>query len=67
VRKAKRTIFNSPSGFLKQTRAATAIEYTLIAAGISIAIVAIVFTMGEQLAVMTDDILAYITSRDDTT
>lgn len=66
MRKAKRTIFNSPSGFLKQTRAATAIEYTLIAAGISIAIVAIVFTMGEQLAAMTDDILAYITSRDDT-
>lgn len=35
--------------FLKDTRAASAIEYGLIAAGLSIAIVAIVFILGDQV------------------
>jgi len=36
--------------YLKNQDGATAIEYGLIAAGISLAIVAIVFTFGDQLA-----------------
>lgn len=35
--------------YLKNEDGATAIEYGLIAAGISLAIVAVVFTFGEQL------------------
>jgi len=35
--------------FLKNESGATAIEYGLIAAGISIAIIAVVFTLGTQL------------------
>ena len=35
--------------YLSNTSGATAIEYGLIAAGISLAIVAVVFTFGEQL------------------
>lgn len=35
--------------FLDDESGATAIEYGLIAAGISIAIVAVVFTLGEEL------------------
>jgi pilus assembly protein Flp/PilA len=35
--------------YLEDVRGATAIEYGLIAAGISLAIVAVVFTFGEQL------------------
>ena len=35
--------------YIKNTDGATAIEYGLIAAGISLAIVAVVFTFGDQL------------------
>lgn len=35
--------------FLKEERAATAIEYALIAAGIALAIVAVVFTLGDSV------------------
>lgn len=35
--------------YIKSEEGATAIEYGLIAAGISLAIVAVVFTFGEQL------------------
>ena len=35
--------------YIKDTEGATAIEYGLIAAGISLAIVAVVFTFGDQL------------------
>jgi pilus assembly protein Flp/PilA len=35
--------------YLKNEEGATAIEYGLIAAGISLAIVAVVFTFGDQL------------------
>lgn len=36
--------------FLKSEEGATAIEYGLIAAGIAVAISAVVFTFGDQLA-----------------
>jgi pilus assembly protein Flp/PilA len=38
--------------YLKNEDGATAIEYGLIAAGISLAIVAVVFTFGDQLETM---------------
>ena len=38
--------------FLRSEEGATAIEYGLIAAGIAVAISAIVFTFGDQLAAM---------------
>ena len=41
--------FSRARFFLKDTRAASAIEYGLIAAGLSIAIVVIVFTLGDQV------------------
>ncbi|GJL85047.1 MAG: hypothetical protein DHS20C02_08220 [Micavibrio sp.] len=37
--------------YLKNEDGATAIEYGLIAAGISLAIVAVVFTFGDQLVI----------------
>ena len=40
------------TAFLKDESAATAIEYGLIAAGISVAIIAIVNTLGTQLNTM---------------
>ena len=40
---------NSVMRFLKDERGATAIEYGLIAAGISIAIIAVVQTLGTNL------------------
>lgn len=50
--------------FFRQARAATAIEYTIIVAGIALAIVAIVFTMGEDLAGMMDDIITALEGRE---
>lgn len=44
------------SKFVKDESGATAIEYGLIAAGISVAIVALVFTIGSQLAETFDEI-----------
>ena len=50
--------------FGRQVRGATAIEYTLIAAGIALAIAAVVFTMGEDLAGMMDDIITALEGRE---
>lgn len=41
--------------FIRSEEGATAIEYGLIAAGIAVAISAVVFTFGEQLAGMFGD------------
>ena len=42
-------LYTLAQAYLNDQRGATAIEYGLIAAGISLAIVAVVFTFGEQL------------------
>ena len=44
--------------FIRNEEGATAIEYGLIAAGISVAIAAIVLLVGDQLVVIFNDILA---------
>lgn len=44
--------------FLKKDDGATAIEYGLIAAGIAVAIVAAVFSLGSRLTTFFDAILA---------
>lgn len=44
--------------FLKGEEGVTAIEYALIAAGIAIAIVAVVFLVGQQLNTKFDSVLA---------
>lgn len=46
--------------FLSNDDGATAIEYGLIAAGISIAIAGVVYALGEDLAVFFDNILRAI-------
>lgn len=42
-------LINLKNRYFKNIEGATAIEYGLIAAGISLAIVAVVFTFGDQL------------------
>ncbi len=42
------------NAYINDESGATAIEYALIAAGISLAIVAAVFTFGEELEVLFD-------------
>ena len=44
-------LINLKNRYFKNIEGATAIEYGLIAAGISLAIVAVVFTFGDQLEV----------------
>ena len=43
--------------FLKDEEGVTAIEYGLIAAGIGVAIAAIVFSVGDQLVILFNSIL----------
>ena len=42
---------------------ATAIEYGLIAAGIAVAIVAIVFAVGDELVILFEDVIAALQLR----
>lgn len=42
--------------FLYNKDGATAIEYSLIAAGIALAIVAVVFTLGDEVAAVFQDL-----------
>lgn len=53
--------------FLRSERGATAIEYGLIVAAIALAIVIVVFTMGDELVALTDDIITYIQGREEVT
>jgi len=46
--------------YLRSTKGATAIEYGLIAAGIAVAISAVVFTMGGNIANMFGDVSTQI-------
>lgn len=48
--------------FIHSEKGATAIEYGLIAAGIAVAISAVVFTFGEELAGMFGDMSEKITN-----
>lgn len=50
--------------FIYNDRAATAIEYGLMVAAFALAIVLVVFTMGDELVAMTDDILIFIQGRE---
>lgn len=49
--------------FLANQEGATAIEYGLIAAGIAVAISAVVFTFGEDLAALFTDMAAEVSKR----
>lgn len=53
------------SKFIADSRAATALEYALIAAGIAVGIIVIVFLLGDQVegsyTVVSDEISGYIT------
>jgi pilus assembly protein Flp/PilA len=50
------------SRYLRQEEGATAIEYSLIATGISIAIVVVVYTMGEDVAALYEGFIGIFTS-----
>lgn len=47
--------------FLKSEQGATAIEYALIATGISLAIVVVVFAFGEQIAELYNGLATLLT------
>ncbi len=49
LRQFKTSIANSAAGFAADERGATAIEYGLIVALISVAIMSIIFTMGSNI------------------
>lgn len=49
--------------YLKNEDGATAIEYGLIAAGIAIAIVAVVFTLGDEVEATFTDVETAISGR----
>jgi pilus assembly protein Flp/PilA len=50
--------------FTRQQYGATAIEYGLITAAIAIAIMVVVFTMGESLAALMSDITGFLENRE---
>ncbi len=52
----------SISAAFKSTRGATAIEYGLIAGGISIAIIAVVVTLGTNLTALFTNVAAGLTN-----
>jgi len=51
------------NAYAKNEDGATAIEYGLIAAGISVAIVAVVFAFGDDLAALFTDLQTQLNSR----
>jgi len=51
------------NAYVKNEDGATAIEYGLIAAGISVAIVAVVFAFGDDLAALFTDLQGQLNSR----
>jgi Flp pilus assembly pilin Flp len=51
---------NIAISFLRQVRAATAIEYALIAAAVGIAIIAVIFALGSQITELIDDLIFLI-------
>lgn len=51
------------NAYIRNEDGATAIEYGLLAAGIALAIIAVVFTMGPTLNGMFEDIQSHLESR----
>lgn len=51
--------------FVRSEKGATAIEYGLIAAGIAVAISAVVFTFGDELRTMFEETETAIAARND--
>ena len=47
----------------EETSGATAIEYGLIAAGIAVAIIAVIFTLGEDITALFSTISGQVTSK----
>lgn len=58
-------LFAKKEAFLRSESGATAIEYGLIAAGIAVAIAAVVFAFGDELATMFQDTTTAIEGRAD--
>ena len=56
-------IKNRAIRFVTEDRGATAIEYGLIAAGIAVAIAAIVYTVGDDLVAMFEEVSTGIQGR----
>lgn len=48
--------------FVRDCQGATAIEYTLIAAGIAVAISFVVFAFGEQIRILIEDLSDILSS-----
>ena len=49
--------------FFRQTQGATAIEYGLIVAAVALAIVLVVFTLGDQIVGLLDDVIGKVAGR----
>jgi len=56
-------LFSKIKAFFRQTRGATAIEYGLIVAAVALAIVVIVFTLGDQIVDLMDDVIGKVAGR----
>lgn len=50
--------------FLYSRRGATAIEYALMVAAFALVIIVVVYSMGDELVEMTDDIIDFIQGRE---
>jgi Flp pilus assembly pilin Flp len=55
----------SSKPFFAGCQGATAIEYALMVAAFALAVVAVVFSMGDELVAMTRDIVAFIQGREE--
>ena len=62
--KMMKSLFHNISrvSFLKNLSGSTAIEYALVAAGIALAIVVVVFTVGDEVLVMFQNVLTALTT-----
>ena len=56
-------LMNKASRFLSEQKGATAIEYGLIAAGIAVAIVAVVYSIGTELLNVFTDVQTNLQAR----
>jgi pilus assembly protein Flp/PilA len=54
---------NRVASLVKEDKGATAIEYGLIAAGVVIAIVAVIFSIGDELARLFGDVQTNLQTR----
>lgn len=56
-------LFSKIKVFFRQTQGATAIEYGLIVAAVALAIVLVVFALGDQVADLLDDVIGKVAGR----